>query len=250
LLKSLGIEINLNKSIIGDSENSQIEFAKRLALGGKEMSSVRYNILNKSNKVYLLDLLDILYERDFISPDKVHFDLSKILNSTDSRYFQYLLWLRVSTDPTLTLKGKSGDTALILTREDILKRIETKRTANIIEKAMKIKPFCPVEQNVNMVRGFKNIGVSFSERTLVDRSDANLHQLHPIMLALTQTSRQLQFLMFDVLDDIEPDNVCPIEYLPVVSTRSYFSSRKATVLHLSELLLGCFHDALFPKSSS
>jgi len=211
------------------------------------MSSIRHNILNKNNRFYLLDLLGILHERDFISTDTGHYDLSGILNFQDFRCFQYLMWLRVSSAPTLTLTGRNGNVDLILNREEIIQSIITKRTALIIEKAMNIKPFCTIAENPNMVEGFKNIGVSFSERTLVDRSDilATLEcRLHPIILALTQTSRQLQFIQFDILDDLEPGKVSPIEYLPVVSTKSYYSGRKAPMLYLSKILLGCLDDAL------
>jgi len=250
LLSSLGVEINLNKSIIGDSVNSQIEFAKRLALRGKEMSSIRYNVLNKNNRYYLLDLLGILHERDFISTDTGHYDLSGILNFQDFRSFQYLMWLRVSSAPTLTLTGKGGNVDLILNREEIIRSIITKRTALILEKAMEVRPFYPFKEIPNLIDGFNRIGVPFSERALVDRSAAKLQRHHPIMLALSQTARQLQDMMFDIGYDLEPGKVSPVEYLPVVSTKSYYSSRKTPMLYLSKILLGCLDDALRNSKTS
>jgi len=214
------------------------------------MSSIRHNILNKDNRFYLLDLLGILHERDYISTDTGHYDLSGILNFQDFRSFQYLMWLRVSSAPTLTLSDKSGNVDLILKREEIIQSIITKRTAYIIEKAMNIKPFCRLEDDSKMIEGFKSIGVPFSERTLEHRSDKDFHRLHPITLALTQTSRQLQYMMFDILDDLEPGKVSPIEYLPVVSTKSYYSSRKTPMLYLSKILLGCLDDALRNSKTS
>jgi hypothetical protein len=87
LLEQIGLSINLSKSVIGDARNSQIEFAKRLALRGSEMSSLKYNILSKNDKLSLLDLIELLHKRGFISPDAAHCGLSRILKSEDLRVF-------------------------------------------------------------------------------------------------------------------------------------------------------------------
>jgi hypothetical protein len=115
---------------------------------------------------------------------------------------------------------------------------------NIIKKAMEIKPLDMETEFPNLVRNFTTIGVSCDEKTLTDRSIGDLSGSHPIVLALTQTSRELQFMMFTVLDDLEPDTVAPVEYLPVVSSRSYYSDRKAVNRYLSEIILECFQEAL------
>lgn len=246
LLKRIGLTINLQKSVIGDSVNSQIEFAKRLALRGKEMSSIKHNILSKNDIHSILDLVELLGKRDFISPDTSHHGLSRILKSEDLRRLQYILWLRLSSEPTLMC----GNSDLTVTREDINKRIISKRTERIIKKAMEIKPLDMETEFPNLVNGFKSIGVSCDEKTLADRSIGDLSGSHPIVLALTQTSRELQFLMFTVLDDLEPDTVAPVEYLPVVSSRSYYHDRKAANRYLSEIILECFEEALDEQRSS
>jgi hypothetical protein len=240
LLKKIGLQINLQKSVIGDSVNSQIEFAKRLSLRGKEMSSIKHNILSKNDIHSILDLVELLGKRDFISPDTGHHGLSRILKSEDLQRLQYILWLRLSSEPTL----KCGNSDLTVNRDDIIQRIISKRAANIIKKAMEIKPLDMETEFPNLVSGFKSIGVSCDEKTLADRSIGDLSGSHPIVLALTQTSRELQFLMFTVLDDLEPDTVAPVEYLPVVSSRSYYSDRKTTNRYLSEIILECFQEAL------
>lgn len=246
LLKRIGLTINLQKSVIGDSVNSQIEFAKRLALRGKEMSSIKHNILSKNDIHSILDLVELLGKRDFISPDTSHHGLSRILKSEDLRRLQYIIWLRLSSEPTLLC----GNSDLTVTREDINKRIISKRTERIIKKAMEIKPLDMETEFPNLVNGFKSIGVSCDEKTLADRSIGDLSGSHPIVLALTQTSRELQFLMFTVLDDLEPDTVAPVEYLPVVSSRSYYHDRKAANRYLSEIILECFEEALDEQRSS
>jgi hypothetical protein len=246
LLKKIGLSINVNKSVIGDSARSQIEFAKRLSLNGTEMSSIKHNILSKNDIHSILDLVEILGSRDFISSDTGHYGLSRILKSEDLRRLQYILWLRLSSEPTL----KCGNSDLTVNRDDIIQRIISKRAMNIIKKATEIEPLDMETALPNLIKGFNSVGVSCNEKTLADRSIGDLSVSHPIVLALTQTSRELQFLMFSVLDDLEPDTVSPVEYLPVVSSKSYFSDRKTTRRYLSEIILECFQEALNEQNQS
>jgi hypothetical protein len=246
LLKKIGLEINLSKSVIGDARKSQIEFAKRLSLEGKEMSSIKYNILSKTDIHSILDLVELLHKRGFTFPDTGHHGLCRILKSEDLQRLQYMLWLRLSSEPTLEIKRGNSD--LTITRENIIQRIISKRAANIIKKAMEIRPLDMETEFPNLKEGFNSICVSCDEKTLADRSIGDLSGSHPIVLALTQTSRELQFLMFTVLDDLEPDTVAPVEYLPVVSSRSYYSDRKTSIRYLSKILLECFQEALDEQS--
>jgi hypothetical protein len=247
LMDQLGISINLNKSIIGDKENNQIEFAKRLSLNGKEMSSIKHNILNKNSEIHLLDLVDLLRERDYISPDADHSALHQVLGSKDLLRLKYLLWLRSPVSAPLIIS--EGKNTLEITRDDIMQRIVTKRTQNIIDKAMKIKAFDRCSTIATISESFKSIGVPLSETVLNSRSIGDLSPTHPIVLSLTQTSRELNFLMFSVLDDLEPETVSPVEYLPVVSIKSYFSDLSTTKGYLSKILLDCFNEALDEERS-
>jgi hypothetical protein len=247
LLNQIGLKINMTKSVIGDKENSQIEFTKRLALRGKEMSSLKHNILSKNDILSMLDLVELLYKRDFISPDTGHRGLSGILKSEDLRRFQYMLWLRASVAPQLIIE--EGNVTLRFNREDIIQKIISKRTANIIKKAMEITPLDMETEFPRLIKGFKSIDVSCDEKTLADRSIGDLSGSHPIVLALTQTSRELQFLMFTVLDDLEPDTVSPVEYLPIVSSKSYYHDRKAVNRYFSQILLECYYETLDEQSS-
>jgi hypothetical protein len=248
LLKKIGLEINLSKSVIGNEGNSQIEFAKRLSLRGKEMSSLKHNILSKNDIHSILDLVELLGKRDFTFPDTGHHGLCRILKSEDLQRLQYMLWLRLSSEPSLIVKRGNSD--LIINRDDIIQRIISKRTANIIKKAMEIKPLDMETEFPRLVNGFTSIDVSCDAKTLADRSIGDLSGSHPIVLALTQTSRELQFLMFTVLDDLEPDTVTPVEYLPVVSSKSYYSDLKARTRFLSKIILECFQEALDDQNES
>lgn len=242
LMNEIGVNINLNKSIIGDKNNGQIEFAKRLALRGQEMSSIGWNILQRNSENYMLDLVGLLHKRDFITPDTDHYGLHRVLKSENLQRLKYMLWLRSSTSATLTINV--GEKIAVINREDMIKRITSKRTQNIIDKAMKIKAFCMLEALPLLTKSFKSISVSCSEKTLTSRSIGDLKGSHPIVLSLTQTSRELQYIMFTVLDDLEPEAVSPVEYLPIVSEKSYFSNLSTTKVYLSKILLECFQEAL------
>jgi hypothetical protein len=270
LLNKIGLSINQTKSIIGNQMDCQIEFAKRLALRGKEVSSIKHNILTKNDIHSVLDLVEILGKRGFISPGTDHYDLSRILKSEDLERLKFMIWLRLSDTPAFTSKtGRCGNVSLTVTREDIIQRIVSKRTDNIIQKAKEIRPLDMEREFPNLTKGFDSLGVSCNEKTLADRSISALEpgiaidpriakavtasgalvNSHPIVLALTQTSRELQFMMFTVLDDLEPDTVSPIEYLPVVNSKSYYSDRKAINRYLSEVILECYKEALDEQAS-
>jgi hypothetical protein len=242
LLKKVDVPVNLTKSVIGDARNSQIEFTKRLALKGLEMSSIKANILSKNNILDMLDLVEILAKRDFITTDSGHCGLHPILKSEDFQRFRYLLWLRASDAPKLILTDQDGNASLTLTREDVIKKITHKRTEAIIKKSLEIKPLDMEVEKTHIEKQFTSSSIPYSETVLEDRSIGDLSGSHPLVLALTQTSRELQFIMFTVLDDLDPETVSPVEYLPIVSTKSYYHDRKAKVRYLSKILMDTFDE--------
>jgi len=85
------ININMSKSVIGDKNHSQIEFSKRIALDGYEMSSIKRNILTKSGIQSMLDLVDILLERDFITEQVDWYNYLPSLSSKERELLRFLL---------------------------------------------------------------------------------------------------------------------------------------------------------------
>jgi len=162
----LGLSVNMSKSVIGDKNKSQIEFTKRLALRGIEMSSIKYNILSKTDKLSLFDLVELLHERDFVSPDTGHHGLSSILKSEDLIRLDYMIWLRNSNAPTLSFYNKDGNVFFDLNREDIIQRIISKRTQSIIEKAESIKVSDIEQEILHLIRNFNDSGVPYDEKAL------------------------------------------------------------------------------------
>jgi len=264
LLERINIPINMQKSVIGDKEASQIEFAKRLSLRGKEMSSIKHNILSKNHILDMLDLVEILGKRDFISiTDTDHYGLHQILKSKDLQHLEYLIWLRFSSSPTFYCRSDE----LRINRDDIIRRIRSIRSKVMIEKVMATKYLHVDDLFPLLKRNFTTMGVSCNEKTLANRDieyffgtpimrdlpsnfpESILSNTHPIVLALNQTYLEQQNIKFTVLDDLNPDTVSPVEYLPIVSCKSYFHSRTTINRYLSKILLACLKDALDEQRS-
>jgi hypothetical protein len=65
-------------------------------------------------------------------------------------------------------------------------------------------------------------------------------QLHPIVWAINQTGLELSETLSLIWDEQSPD-VAPIEYLPIVSTKSYFNTpRKSEHKYLSGIIIDAY----------
>jgi len=241
LLEQIGLEINLSKSIVGNSKHSQIEFAKRLAINGKEISSISYNILSKNKIKYILDLVDVLKERDFISNEVVLGTLSSILRKEDQRRLRLMLWFRNSDKPNIWIEV--GNKSLRFERQDIVNRVQQMRYDNIKLKASKVKHFNTLTEKPLMKRLFNQYGLRCHDRAFGSYI-LEKENLHPIVLALSQTAMKLNFILFSLYEDELTHEVNPIEYLPIPSTRSYFlPPKKASNEYLSKMIFKSFQEA-------
>lgn len=230
------IEINTTKSVFGDKKNSQIEFAKRLALNGEEYSSLPYNILNKDNEKYLLDLSDLLYNRDFIQRDTGHYDLSSLLRSTEAEKFQFMLWAR--SDVSLPFKG--DEDTFQITREDYNQKITELRSQNLMDKTALIDKYLCEALPLNEY--YDKGSLPYSEEALGLGSFSDNLILHPLVWAINQTGLDLSIALSSIWDEQSPD-ITPVEYLPIVSSKSYFHKPlKRSNEYLSKLVLDAYKD--------
>lgn len=249
IINEIGLTINISKSVFGDKEKSQIEFAKRLSLNGTEMSSIKHNILSKSDKHSLLDLVDILRERDFISTDTGHYGLLSTLKSEDRELFSFMLWIRSG----LSIPFRVSDTCSI-DRDSFNRKVKAKRVQNMEAKAMKLmgNSLDMESERIRLKEYYENISVPCSDKalgymedeihgdTISERKEFAIRQ-HPLVWAITQTSRSQQFTLFDILDDYDPD-MSPVEYLPIVSSKSFFHDRKTMTRFLSEIIIDSLRE--------
>jgi hypothetical protein len=233
IMNILGIPINYSKSVIGDQDNSQIEFTKRLALNGVEMSSVKYNIQSKKDRIYLLDLVDIMLARDII-PDTGHYGLCQYLSSIGYDTISMMLWFRSNASHPYRVNE-----AFSIDREEMTKLVNSKRHHNLLQKSVEITSF----------HDLKSLD-HYYDSTSLPRSDEALGlapgfnpdnlQLHPIVWAINQVGLDLSDKLTILWD--ESDEICPVEYLPNPSSKAFFHSRKSRGIYLSKIIIDSFNE--------
>jgi len=239
-----GISINMSKSVIGDSKNSQIEFTKRFALKGKEYSSIKHNILTKDSMQSMLDLVDILYLREFVSSDTGRYGLYPFLSSKEQTIFSFMVWVR--SDCEAPFEGLTPP--CLIPREDFNNLLKTKRVQNLMEKTslidkylLEAKPLSEYYQKASVPYNEKALGLKGRKKSKKGLKMSPL-ELHPLVWAINQTGLDLSIALSTIWDEQCPD-VAPVEYLPIVSSRSYFSTpRKASTEFLSKLILDVFKE--------
>jgi hypothetical protein len=240
-----GISINITKSVIGDYENSQIEFTKRLALRGEEMSSIKRNILTKDNMQSMLELVDILLERDFISADTDRYGLYSFLSSREQAIFSFFLWVRSGCEAPFNWVTPPCS----IDRETFNTMLKEKRSQRLMEKTAEIDKYLSEAKPLNEYYQAASLPHNGEVLGLGSHQSDNL-MLHPIVWAINQTGIDMSIALSTIWDEPSPD-VAPVEYLPIVSSKSYFSTpRKASKEYLSKLILDVFNELSDETQSS
>jgi hypothetical protein len=227
------ININLNKSVIGKGGKSQIEFTKRLALNGIEMSSIKRNILHKNSKLSLLDLVDILRERDYIPSEWSYCTLSGLLSSEQSELVNFFLWFRSSS--RLPFEGDNQD--LMIEKDFANLKVKEARLAKIKEKTLLLDGYLNAAKPLEDY--FKQQSLPYSNSALGLTNVYDPNGLHPLVVAINQTGMDLLNIMDAIWDDDPRDDVS-LEYLPLISTKSYFHSEKQKGEYLSRIIIDVY----------
>lgn len=239
LLKIIGIPINLDKSVLGSQTHSQIEFTKRFALDGMEMSSIKYNISQKSGLKYTLDLVDLLYERDFIGTDSGHYDLP-FLCSKSQESLRFFLWVRLGlNDPkyhnNFSHYDKVGNHSYSIARESFVNKLLETRAQMLRNKTLDLDRL--FDANKDLATLFESNAVPYNATALgLKEYQTDNLMLHPLVWSINQTGLDLTDILSCLWDEL-PSDVAPVEYLPIVSNSSYFTKpKKATKEFLSKLI--------------
>jgi len=243
IMGSLGIPINLSKSIIGVNGDSQIEFTKRLALKGMEMSSIKNNILTKNSVLSTLDLVDLLYERDFIlPPDTGHYGLFRDGSLSQNEILSMFLWYRSDSD--VPFKWDQSD--FLITRNELTTKVKELRAQRIQEKVMEV--FSMLDSAEPISTHYKSISLPCSDKALglTDGFPSNQFELHPIVWAVNQVGLELNDILSTIWD--ESNDVEPVEYLPIPGSKVYFNQRKLRGEYLSKLIIDSYQEIVKIKS--
>jgi hypothetical protein len=232
-----GIPINKTKSVYGTNGNSQIEFTKRLALRGKEMSSISNNLLKGNNIVMMLDLIDLLLEREFISTDSDHYRSYLFLSHEEQIKFNFMFWVRSSS----ALPFKWDNTDLKIERDDFIIKLKEVRSENIQKQTALLDRVLMRNKSLDVYYKQSSLPCSDMALGLGSYNSDNL-TLHPLVWAINQTGLDLSIALSTIWDDESPD-VAPVEYLPIVSSRSFFLKPKTGRSQLlSKVILSVFKE--------
>lgn len=240
LMTVIGVEINLQKSVIGDSVNSQIEFAKRLSLRGKEISSLKRNILTKNSIFDMLDLIDLMREREFIPTDMDRFHRYPFLTPKEEVEFNFMLWFRQNLTPSF----EGGNVTCPIDRNEFNIKLKELRYQNILKKTQFIdKYLC---EALPLHEYYDKFSIPQNEEALgLGRLDNPL-KLHPIVWAINQTGMELSDKLNDIWDE-SPD-VAPVEYLPMVNHKSYFTTPRTKGKEvLASLIIKSYNELVGTK---
>jgi hypothetical protein len=236
ILQELGIPINLSKSIIGVNRNSQIEFLKRLSYKGEEYSSIKHNILTKNNVLNTLDLVDIMIERDLYSNDTGHHDLCRILSPKDSELFKLMFWFRSNSDVPF-----QADNGVMIDRDEFTEMVFSKRLQNLMDKTAEIDKIFMGNKPLDNFYIKASIPYDETALGLGQTFPSDMYELHPLVWAINQIGLDLSDALTHLWDG-ESKDVLPVEYLPLVSTKSFFFDRKAKGEFLSQILIDSFKE--------
>jgi hypothetical protein len=176
-LKFLGIPINKAKSVIGDSKRSQIEFAKRHARDGVEISGISYNLLNK-NHLRNVDELIIEINKRSMMIDKEN--CSRILIQHPNSRVQDLLTI------IITLRLMQGPINLVerlpclkVDTDLLYNLVRQKRCEKIIKKVMDLDSLMNRSKPIEEL--FENHKVQYNPTALGRERFTKPESLHPLV---------------------------------------------------------------------
>uniref|UniRef100_A0A2V0RBW5 RdRp n=1 Tax=viral metagenome TaxID=1070528 RepID=A0A2V0RBW5_9ZZZZ len=234
MMDDLGLEINLKKTVIGRSK-SQLEFLKRISLGGLEMSSIKYTLMSKDSEAFAVDLIDILFTRDFIEP-VIESDKWIDLLPKGNRFnlFKVIIWFRYLTSPSLHLDRK-GKMPLVLERTTFENKLLEVRQTILTEKTMEVHRI--LDENISLESLYHKWGAPYRKGTLGEASLTAT--LSPIVWVINQTGEILN----DTLSELhDPESVKSVEYIPIISNKRYFKKRSDNNVYLSKVYLRTFKE--------
>jgi hypothetical protein len=222
-MKYLGIPINLSKSVIGDGTFSQIEFAKRIAIQGKEISGIRYTLLASNKLRNIPQLIDQVVLRSLIPMVSSFRPFSNGLSTRRKELLNFILWLMLPVSPN----RKKG---LLTSVADVQYFIDNFRyllnEERIIRLQERVSRLVITMNESPLPRYFKSRGVHFEESTLgLGAGQASLH-LHPVVRVQDELGAELENKLTRLYSDELDNPFEPVEYLPDATHKSFFGDTK------------------------
>jgi hypothetical protein len=237
-MKFLGIPINLTKSVTGDSQHSQIEFAKRHARDGIEISGISYNLLNKNSLRNVDELICEVNKRSMMD-DAEH--CCRILiqhpNSRIQDLLNFIISLRLSKGP-IDLIERLPEFKVDVDLLD--QKVREKRHERIMEKVMDLDKILSGATPIENL--FKVHKVQYNENALGIHGYSDPMSLHPLVFVVNHLGERLAETLELVWTE-QTDAINELEYLPIIPNREFFyNSKTASRSFFTTILIDSYQE--------
>jgi len=224
-LAEIGVPINYDKSLVSDTRTHRLEFAKRIAVNGVEISGLKPAILKGANTLNgYLNLIRTARDRswnvhwaDVLGPSSWSVNRKDLLS--------ILVWEAsngVCAPKGLFPEGNTGlskDSLFQNFREEILK-VRRELIHKKVEQLDKLLTGKPVEEL------FQKGGITVSERSIGLLGATPVY--HPVVWEINRVGESLNNVLNKLWDEPGPDDPPPlsdVEYLPVPNLEVYFGKQ-------------------------
>jgi len=241
LMKEIGVSISESKSFTSQT-GAFFEFAKRISLNGEEYSGIKWNVFNKTSTLDgWMDLTRVLDERHFTRPlDRVWFP--RDLSSKRSRHLAFLLLERYGPGLCPYLNRVTQESMFTPElHERLIKEMKLVRAENLEKQMHRLETALMNENYIGDY--FSKEGVAVSEQLL---DSYEIEEMHPVIVDMNRKGER----MYEVLGSLDqyleyPDQIDPVEYIPIPSRMAYFGDmlvhrqkyRRLVVLEASKRLV-------------
>jgi hypothetical protein len=216
LMSEIGIPINETKSVISCNNNTQVEFAKRIALNGVELSGLNYNVVNKSELKFVNPLLESMFDRNLLTHTPNHFGVEYFRSSRRNTLLSKIICTRYRL-----LRPRADNTSHITAL--LLYAIKQIRKQLIQEKLAKLDSVLMANKPLEVY--FSKAGCQIDQIQLGNKGFHNPESLHPLVWAINAQGEELAIAL-SLLEFDDGSGVSPVEYLPIVGNELYFKNRK------------------------
>jgi hypothetical protein len=237
-MRFLGIPINLTKSVTGDSQHSQIEFAKRHAINGVEISGISYNLINKNTLHNVDELMEEINKRSMMF-DKTH--CCRILvrhpNSRVEDLLNFIISLKLSKGP-INLVERLPEFKVDITQLD--DKVRKRRCEKIMEKVMDLDKLLSGNSPIEDL--FKLHEVQYNKTALGLTGYSDPLSLHPLVFVVNHLGERLGELL-ELVWSGESDAINDVEYLPTIPNREFFyNSKTAKRRYYTTVLIDSYRE--------
>lgn len=239
-IPSIGIPINSTKSLRGTATGSQVEFAKRIGLNGRELSGISYHIFENQSLGQIPQLITLMGSRSLINHGADYFSLSPVYprnrNKQDKASFIISYCLHLIGSPLKEVTAQSGhytDFNEIGELVNEIRKDKLKEALGLVYEDM--------SEQTDMVPLLERLRVPYSPTALRDLEGPNPDwwAIHPLYLVQTQLGENLMKTLLSInMYDPSDEDIKEIEYVPKIPGREYFYCAKALKSnHLTTVIL-------------